>query len=500
MCSCVAHLLFPTHSYEYFEGNLVTVLKEFQKSMNSANPIGHAQSKTLFTILMSIMSCMRSANIHAMIPSGREFTKCFSPSRRHLLAVEERPKACVCCNRSLRPPIAMPRGDDRNRQDHHNRRRAHVTTEIEMVEGQGDSDDADEVVDEEKDETLLSLPKCLCGAYKGPVKHYAHEKCIEKMKAEGASCPRCADSKKRIAFALPNNNPKYCQHIAPVPGLPGGFTGSSKINAVVKWYRDKVSEDDKVLILSFFKGGLDLLEGIFVEELGIDCARFDGDLDRRRAIEELERFKNDSDCKVLFATVQSGGVGLNIVEANHVAFLDRWYNPFVHSQAEDRCYRIGQKKDVNIVYFDCAATIDEGMIQLNKLKKDNAAVLLADGFEIGNQEAGSLSYKELSGLLGHLMNAIRSHRSQWLLASSGNVDLQIPQFDPQAMKNLVDGFKNPHLKHVASLKRTRDDKGGDKSAQAMKNLVEGLKTPHLKHVASLKRTRDDKGGDKSAGL
>lgn len=41
--------------------------------------------------------------------------------------------------------------------------------------------------------------------------------------------------------------------------------------------------------------------------------------------------------------------------------LDRWYNPFVHEQVEDRIYRIGQKKNVEIRYFDTAGTIDEGM-------------------------------------------------------------------------------------------------------------------------------------------
>ena len=47
-------------------------------------------------------------------------------------------------------------------------------------------------------------------------------------------------------------------------------------------------------------------------------------------------FKESSTCNVLLATVQSSGTGLNIVEANHVGFIDRWFNPCVHEQAEDR--------------------------------------------------------------------------------------------------------------------------------------------------------------------
>lgn len=70
-----------------------------------------------------------------------------------------------------------------------------------------------------------------------------------------------------------------------------------------------------VLILSFFKGSLDLLEGIFEEDLGIQCCRFDGDLGPTKANEDLDTFKTNPEKRILLATVQSGGTGLNIVEA-----------------------------------------------------------------------------------------------------------------------------------------------------------------------------------------
>jgi hypothetical protein len=42
------------------------------------------------------------------------------------------------------------------------------------------------------------------------------------------------------------------------------------------------------------------------------------------------------------------GIGLTIVEANHVVHYGRWWSPAVESQATDRAYRIGQKKDVSV--------------------------------------------------------------------------------------------------------------------------------------------------------
>jgi hypothetical protein len=77
------------------------------------------------------------------------------------------------------------------------------------------------------------------------------------------------------------------------------------------------------------------------------------------------------------------------------------------------------------------------MVQINEAKTENAAVILADGFEIGNERAGGLSYKELGGLLGNLLTGIRSHRNQWLAENENNASLPIPPCDPATMKELV---------------------------------------------------------------
>jgi hypothetical protein len=36
-------------------------------------------------------------------------------------------------------------------------------------------------------------------------------------------------------------------------------------------------------------------------------------------------------------SVSTGGTGLNVTEANHILFLDRWFNPCVHDQAMVPC-------------------------------------------------------------------------------------------------------------------------------------------------------------------
>jgi hypothetical protein len=105
---------------------------------------------------------------------------------------------------------------------------------------------------------------------------------------------------------------------------------------------------------------------------------------------------------------------------------------------------------------------------LNCVKKENAAVLLADGFEIGNQQAGGLSYKELSGLLGNLLAGIRSHRQQWLADIENNTALPIPPCDPKTMNELVAKVAN---NPAASKKKSNgggedDDEDGDEQDES----------------------------------
>jgi SNF2-related domain/Helicase conserved C-terminal domain len=69
-------------------------------------------------------------------------------------------------------------------------------------------------------------------------------------------------------------------------------------------------------------------------------------LKTRNAILHDFRRKPGFDALILSPFV--AGIGLTIVEANHVVHYGRWWNPAVESQATDRTYRIGQTKPVSV--------------------------------------------------------------------------------------------------------------------------------------------------------
>lgn len=101
------------------------------------------------------------------------------------------------------------------------------------------------------------------------------------------------------------------------------------------------------------------------------------------------------------------------------------------------------------------------MLQMNKRKKENSAVLLADGVEIGNQQ--TLSYQELSGVLGNLLSVIRSHRTGWLEMSPENKQLPIPPVPQALIASALEGTIARNLSDAAAAAARRDSSNGDES-------------------------------------
>ena len=176
----------------------------------------------------------------------------------------------------------------------------------------------------------------------------------------------------------------------------GGLRLSTKLLEISRLLR-ATPPGDKTLVLSYFKGGLDVVEAMLVHE-GVGYRRFDGDdsADKRR--DSLKAFKADDAARVLLMSIVTGGVGLNIAEANRVIFLDVWWNPFVHLQCEDRTYRIGQTKPVEVTYLVAGGgSLDEHVMHLGSSKRGDAAALL------GGKATGPLQSQRMESLAKGLL-------------------------------------------------------------------------------------------------
>ena len=111
----------------------------------------------------------------------------------------------------------------------------------------------------------------------------------------------------------------------------------------------------------------------------------------------IDRFKSDPSHKVMILSLRAGGLGLNLQEASYVFHLDRWWNPAVERQAEDRSHRIGQTVKVNVIKYCCIGTIEERIDEILASKQVLFDQLVDD---VSMDISKRLNQDELYGLFG----------------------------------------------------------------------------------------------------
>jgi hypothetical protein len=83
----------------------------------------------------------------------------------------------------------------------------------------------------------------------------------------------------------------------------------------------------------------------------------------------IREFKENPDRQLLILSLRAGGQGLNLQDASYVFHFDRWWNPAVEHQAEDRSHRMGQTFPVNVYKYTCEDTIEERIDQILRDKQ-----------------------------------------------------------------------------------------------------------------------------------
>jgi SNF2 family DNA or RNA helicase len=96
---------------------------------------------------------------------------------------------------------------------------------------------------------------------------------------------------------------------------------------------------------------------------------YTGDLSARQRDEVIHRFKTAPEHWVLVLSLRAGGQGLNLQEASYVFHFDRWWNPAVERQAEDRSHRLGQSFPVHVYTYTSEATIEEQIATILRSKQ-----------------------------------------------------------------------------------------------------------------------------------
>lgn len=135
-----------------------------------------------------------------------------------------------------------------------------------------------------------------------------------------------------------------------------GYCGKWKVlHKLLKFWHEN---GDKVLVFSHSVRLLRILKTLFMNT-SYHVNHLDGQMsyaDRQKAVDDF----NSSPSEFVFLiSTRAGGTGLNITSANKVVIFDPHWNPAHDLQAQDRAYRIGQERDVDVFRLVSSGTIEE---------------------------------------------------------------------------------------------------------------------------------------------
>lgn len=141
-----------------------------------------------------------------------------------------------------------------------------------------------------------------------------------------------------------------------------------KLQELAVLLRKLKSEGHRALIFTQMTKMLDVLEA-FISIYGYTYMRLDGSTQPEERQTLMQRFNTNPKIFLFILSTRSGGVGINLVGADTVIFYDSDWNPAMDQQAQDRCHRIGQTREVHIYRLISESTIEENILKKAKQKR-----------------------------------------------------------------------------------------------------------------------------------
>jgi len=136
------------------------------------------------------------------------------------------------------------------------------------------------------------------------------------------------------------------------------MAASAKLEVMYNLVDALIRKGHRTLIFSQSTKVLDIIERVLKDKFKL--LRIDGqtkEKDRQRYVDEFN--EQGSDVDLMLISTKAGGQGLTLTGADSCVVYDPSWNPAEDAQAVDRCYRIGQKKEVQVFRLVTAGTVEE---------------------------------------------------------------------------------------------------------------------------------------------
>ncbi len=161
-----------------------------------------------------------------------------------------------------------------------------------------------------------------------------------------------SDQKKSYAEVLSkakntniNDGLKIFSELKAICDVDPNTKQSSKADLILELCEKIKYREEKCVIFSFWLEPLHQLQKKLNVVFGSSCCvMFEGSLTKKERDAAIDKFECEDKCFIFLCSGKIGGEGINLTEANHAIFFNKWWNPSNNDQARDRINRIGQKK------------------------------------------------------------------------------------------------------------------------------------------------------------
>jgi len=169
-----------------------------------------------------------------------------------------------------------------------------------------------------------------------------------------------------------------------------------KLQALDKLLRMLKKGGHRCLIFTQMSKMLNLLE-VFLNLYHYRYLRLDGSTKTEDRGKLMHQFNTDDSIFVFILSTRSGGLGMNLTGADTVIFYDNDWNPAMDMQAQDRCHRIGQTREVHIYKLMSENTIEENILRKAEKKKEVMQAVMGDN-AVGMDVFKEFDPRELLGI------------------------------------------------------------------------------------------------------
>ncbi|WP_231972992.1 DEAD/DEAH box helicase [Variovorax sp. HW608] len=130
-----------------------------------------------------------------------------------------------------------------------------------------------------------------------------------------------------------------------------------------------LGEGDKIIIFCEYMSTVAALQEA-LQAIGVRAVALVGSDSLAKRQKAVDAFQGDAGVTVFIGTTSAAGVGITLTAANYVVFASLPWTPALMRQAEDRAYRLGQKRNVLVIVPLIPKTIDARVWELLQSKRE----------------------------------------------------------------------------------------------------------------------------------